>query len=54
MDRTHDGKLFRMLSVIDECTRESLAIVVSRKLKSDNVLHCLAGLVIKRGQPQAI
>jgi putative transposase len=54
MDRTHDGKSFRMLSVIDEFTRESLAIVVSRKLKSDDVLHCLAGLFIKRGAPEHI
>jgi len=32
-DRTHDGKVFRMLCVIDEYTRECLAIRVERKLK---------------------
>tara|TARA_R110001606_G_scaffold11670_3_gene50491 strand:- start:18107 stop:18979 length:873 start_codon:yes stop_codon:yes gene_type:complete len=54
MDRTHDGKAFRMLTVIDEFTRESLAIVVNRKLKSDDVLHCLADLFVKRGPPEHI
>lgn len=54
MDRTHDGKAFRMLTVIDEFTRESLAIVVNRKLKSDDVLHCLADLFVKRGVPEHI
>jgi len=49
MNRTHDGKLFRMLTVIDEFTRESLAIVVNLKLKSDDVLHCLADLFVKLG-----
>ena len=54
MDRTHDGKAFRMLTVIDEFTRESLAIVVNRKLKSDDVLHCLADLFVKHGPPEHI
>jgi hypothetical protein len=31
-DRTHDGRKFRMLNVIDEVTRECLAIRVNRKL----------------------
>jgi transposase InsO family protein len=31
-DRTHDGRKFRMLNVIDEFTRECLAIRVARKL----------------------
>ena len=43
-----------MLTVIDEFTRESLAIVVNRKLKSDDVLHCLADLFVKHGPPEHI
>jgi putative transposase len=39
--RTHDGRAFRMLTVIDEFTRESLAIEVARRLRSDDVLHLL-------------
>ena len=40
--RTHDGRAFRMLTVIDEFTRECLAIEVSRRLRSDDVLQVLA------------
>ena len=54
MDRTHDGKAFRMLTVIDEFTRECLAVHVDRKLKSDDVLHVLADLFVKRGAPEHI
>ncbi len=54
MDRTHDGKRFRMLTVIDEFTKKSLAIVVERQLGSDDVLHCLAGLFAEHGPPDHI
>jgi transposase InsO family protein len=43
-DRTQDGRTFRALTVMDEFSRRSLAIVVARRLRSDDVLHCLAGL----------
>ena len=48
-DRTHDGKAFRMLTVIDEFTRECLAILVARRLRSDDVLHLLTDLFARRG-----
>jgi transposase InsO family protein len=50
-DRTHEGKAYRMLTVIDEFTRECLAIVVSRKINSHDVLYTLADLFIRRGIP---
>jgi transposase InsO family protein len=53
-DRTHDGKAFRMLCIIDEFTRESLAIRVARKLKAHDVIDALAGLFIDRGVPMHI
>jgi putative transposase len=53
-DRTQDGRSFRMLTVIDEFTRRSLAIVVARRLRSDDVLHCLADLFAKYGPPEHI
>jgi putative transposase len=53
-DRTHDGRAFRMLTVIDEFTRESLAIEVERRLRSDDVLHCLTRLFAERGPPDHI
>ena len=48
-DRTHDGRRFRMLTMIDEYTRECLAIVVARRLRADNVLHSLTDLFVERG-----
>jgi len=50
--RTHDGRSLRMLTVLDEYTRECLAIVVARKLRSDDVLHTLAKLFALRGAPE--
>jgi transposase InsO family protein len=50
-DKTHDGRKFRMLCVIDEFTREALAIRVKRRLNSTDVLETLADLMILRGPP---
>ena len=50
--RTHDGRAVRMLTVLDEHTRECLAIVVAKKLKSDDVLHALAELFARHGAPE--
>jgi len=52
--RTHDGRSFRMLTIIDEYTRECLAIDVARSLKSDDVLEQLAWLFTTRGVPEHI
>ena len=53
-DRTHDGRAIKILTVIDEYTRESLAIVVARKINSDDVLYCLTDLFVKHGPPEHI
>jgi transposase InsO family protein len=50
-DRTHAGRPFRLLTVIDEDTRACLAMVVARRLTSDDVLQALTDLVIERGVP---
>jgi transposase InsO family protein len=50
-DRTHNGKKYRMLNIIDEFTRECLAIRVSRKLRSTDVIDVLSDLFILRGIP---
>jgi transposase InsO family protein len=52
--RTHDGRKFRMLCLIDEFTREALAIRVKRKLNSTDVLETLADVMIGRGTPNFI
>jgi putative transposase len=50
-DRTHDGRKYRMLNVIDEFTHECLVIRVSRKLKAVDVIDVLSDLFILRGVP---
>jgi transposase InsO family protein len=50
-DRTHDGRKYRMLNVLDEFTHESLAIRVARKLKAIDVIDVLSDLFILRGVP---
>ena len=40
--RTHDGRALKLLTVLDEHTRECLAIVVARKIRSHDVLEVLA------------
>ena len=50
-DRTHEGRKYRMLTIIDEFTHESLAIRVARKLKSNDVIDVLSDLFILRGVP---
>src|ERR671928_1898532 len=50
-DRTRDGRKFRMLCVVDEFTREALAIRVARKLGSADVIDVLSDLFIVRGVP---
>jgi putative transposase len=52
--RTHDGRKFRMLCVVDEFTREALAIRVKRRLNSSDVLEVLAELMLARGTPPHI
>ena len=53
-DRTSDGRAFRMLTIVDEHTRECLAIDVARKLKSEDVLERLSDLFIRRRVPKYI
>jgi putative transposase len=50
-DRTHDGRRYRMLNVIDEFTHECLAIRVARKLNAIDVIDVLSDLFILRGVP---
>jgi hypothetical protein len=52
--RTHEGRKYRMLNVIDEFTRECLVIRVARKLKAADVIDVLSNLFIMRGVPQHV
>jgi len=54
VDRTNNGRVFRILNVIDEYTRECLKIKVNRKIKSQDVIDELFNLFIFRGIPEHI
>ena len=53
-DRTHEGRKYRMLNIIDEFTHECLAIWIDRKLKSVDVIDVLSDLFILRGVPERL
>ena len=50
--RTSDGRPVRLLTVLDEYTRECLAIQVGRSLRSPHVIECLGDLMVERGVPE--
>ena len=52
--RTDDGRVFRTLNILDEFSRECLAIKVDQKLNSMNVIDGLTDLFIMRGPPAFI
>ena len=52
VDRTTDGRAFKILNIIDEFTRECLAILVARKIKTQDVIDLLFHLFIFRGIPE--
>ncbi len=52
--RTHEGKPVRLLTVMDEFSRECLAIRAARKIRSDDVLELLTELFILKGVPDHI
>ena len=51
---THDGRMLRMLTLIDEYTRECLAIRVARRLGRYEVIEALADVMLFRGIPENI
>jgi putative transposase len=51
---THDGRRIRMLTMIDEYTRECLVIRVARRLESYDVIEALADVMLGRGVPENI
>ena len=53
-DQTHNGRKFRMLNIIDEFSRECLAMVPLRRFRSNDVIDVLADLFIEHGPPQHI
>jgi putative transposase len=54
VERTTNGRVFRILNIIDEFTRECLRIKVNRKISSQDVIGELFNLFIFRGIPEHI
>ena len=52
--RTRDGRSVRLLTIIDEYTRECLAIRAGRSIRSSDVIETLAGLMMGQGVPEHI
>jgi len=52
--RTSDGRPFRILTILDEYTRECLAILVERRISSHDVIDQLFNLFVFRGIPKHI
>lgn len=53
-DRTVDGRAIRILSIVDEFTRECLGLHVARSFKAADVVRVIEGLTAVRGCPVAI
>jgi len=51
-DKTHDGKKFRILNIIDEYTRECHAAYVARRITSRQVIECLGEVFLQKGMPE--
>jgi transposase InsO family protein len=54
IDRTADGRAFKILNIIDEYTRECLAMLVARKIRNQDVIDLLFHLFVFRGIPEYI
>jgi transposase InsO family protein len=53
-DRTARGQSLKWLSVVDEYTRECLALVAARSITAEDVLDLLAELFVVRGVPRHV
>ena len=54
MDRTRDGRPLKLLTIVDEYTRECLAIIVRRQFRAEDVREALADLFLSRGCPVSV
>jgi transposase InsO family protein len=52
--RTADGRALKILTILDEYTRECLAILVDRRITSQDVIDQLFNLIVFRGIPEHI
>jgi transposase InsO family protein len=53
-DRTRDGRVLKLMVVMDEYTRRCLAVYVARRIRSTEALQVFADLMVKHGVPEHI
>ena len=53
-DKLSNGRSYKMLTVLDEYTREALCVTVRPKMNASDVLEALYPLLLKRGRPEYI
>lgn len=53
-DKLSNGRPYKMLTVLDEYTREALCVAVRPKMKANDVLNLLHRLLMKHGKPMYI
>ncbi len=51
-DQTADGRMLRLLNIVDEFTREALAMHVDRSITAEQTVSVLEDLVAARGAPE--
>jgi putative transposase len=53
-DQLTDGRCFRILTIVDDCTRECLVLVADTSLSGVRVARELDRLLIERGKPKPV
>lgn len=53
-DQLVDGRRFRVLTIVDNFTRESLGLYAAQSIKGDDVVGVLDKIIAHRGKPQRI
>lgn len=53
-EKTNDGRSIKILNIVDEFSRECIATVVARRIRSQDIILLLADLFLKRGMPKHI
>jgi len=51
-DQTADGRVLKLLNVVDEFTREALEMLVERRVDADRAVEVLQQLTAERGAPE--
>ena len=54
LDKLCDGRSYKMLTVLDEYTRQALAVIVRVRIGTDDVLEALYPLLLRHGTPEYI